>query len=115
SGHTSVVLGANLFVIGGTGPIGAVDSVEQVGFDAGGEMTAFTAAAATALAPASSGHTSAVIGNYLYVVGGLGDTGTRELLQRASINVDGSLAGFANHPLPLIHPRSGTTTAVIGR
>lgn len=114
SNHSIVVLGANLYVIGGTGPMTALDTVEQAAFDGNGTMGKFTQLASAALSSISSGHTSAVVGNYLYVVGGLGITGTNDL-QRASINADGSLPAFANIPVVVNSARAFHTANVVGR
>lgn len=112
--HTSVVLGTHLYVLGGIGAPGALGSVEQATINPDGSLGAFATVPGAALAAVSSGHTSAVIGNYLYLFGGLNSTGLNGT-ERAAINANGSLNSFATVPVNLAAARAYHTSAVIGR
>ncbi|HMG56212.1 MAG TPA: hypothetical protein VK601_22085, partial [Kofleriaceae bacterium] len=111
--HTSVVLGGQLYVVGGTGASGALPGVEQAALAADGSLGMFAAAAPAALLTASSGHSSAIAGNYLYVFGGLSSTGVNGV-QRATINGDGAVHKFAAFPVTLITARAFHSSAVSG-
>jgi hypothetical protein len=61
------------------------------------------------------GHTSAVIGHALYILGGNGRDGSLSSVERATINADGSLGAFATMPgSNLTTIRRAHTSVVIG-
>ncbi len=116
SGHTSVVVGSSLYVIGGTGSAGALDSVEQAAISPDGSIGRFAMISGTALTSARTGHTSIIAGNSLYVIGGArSDGGKLGTIERAVIQPDGSLGPFAIVPdVALVTARSDHTSEVIG-
>ena len=78
-----------------------------------GALGPFTAAG-TALASPRSGHASAVIGNALYVMGGLTGAGISRVIERAPIGANGSLGPFAPvSATALSADRSGHAIAVV--
>ena len=113
--HTSVVVGGYLYVIGGLGT-GPLKSIERASISADGSLGPFAAVPDTALATPRYGHTAAVSGNYLYVLGGTSGAGSMRDVERATISTDGSLGSFATVSSAfLTTPRTGHTTEVIGR
>ncbi|HEX4462039.1 MAG TPA: hypothetical protein VIA18_28875, partial [Polyangia bacterium] len=117
NGHTSVVVGDALYVLGGSDATGtAIDSVERATINADGSLSTFATVAGGALASARDGHSSAVIGDSLFVAGGL-DTGGNLVtaLERATINTDGSLSSFATvASVDLATPRYLQSSVVAG-
>lgn len=112
--HTAVVIGDSLYILGGYGS-NYLDSVERANINTDGSLGSFFIVDGVTLATARYGHTSAVIGNYLYVVGGISATGTLDSVERASINPDGSLQPFAPvTDVTLRNPRFNHSAAVIG-
>jgi hypothetical protein len=113
SGQTTVVVGSSLYLLGGilTGP----GSIERATIHADGSLGPFAAVTDNALAVPRTGHTSAVIGNFVYVVGGATGPGTMtNSVERAAINPDGSLGPFAVvNGVHLITARSSHTSVVI--
>ncbi|HEX4462397.1 MAG TPA: hypothetical protein VIA18_30680, partial [Polyangia bacterium] len=75
SEHSSFVLGRSLYIAGGRNGTGMLSSLETADFDATGTLGAF-AVMPSAFATARSQHTSNVIGDYVYVVGGFGNWGS---------------------------------------
>ena len=112
--HSAAVIGNQLYLVGGNGPAGTLASVERATIALDGSLGPFSAVPEAALRTARSGHTSAVIGNHLYVVGGAGATGALASVERAEIQPDGSLAAFEVVASALATPRSGHTMAVLG-
>ena len=111
--HTSAVIGNHLYVVGGFGNA-LLNSVEQAAIGADGTLGPFTLLPDVTLTTARQGHTSAVIGNYLYVFGGSGAS-TLNSIERATIRADGTLGSFAVvQGITLSTGRHGHTTAVVG-
>jgi hypothetical protein len=96
--HTTVVIGDQLYVIGGFGN-GSLGSVEHATIASDGSLGPFTIISNVTLETARQGHSSVIVGNYLYVLGGLGMSGLNSV-ERAIIHADGSLAPFATVPGP---------------
>jgi len=111
--HTAVAIGNRLYVLGGLG-IGALSSVEQATIGPDGLLGTFATVAGVTLTTARQGHTSAVIGNYLYVFGGFGGSALNSI-ERAAINTDGSLGPFMTvSGVSLAAARYGHTTTIVG-
>jgi hypothetical protein len=114
-GHTSVVIGPNLYVLGGSDGGSALSTVERATIDRDGALGPFATVSGVTLATARQGHTSIVVGNSLYVIGGLADRAL-DSVERATINADGSLEQFAPVArLQLTTARTGHSTTVVGR
>jgi len=111
SGHTTMIVGSYLYVLGGIGAT-ALASIERAPLDTSGTLGAFAVVPGLTLTTARHGHTMAVVGNYLYVLGG---TGGLTGIERSSLNASGSLGAFATLPdVTLTTARSNAMSAVIG-
>jgi N-acetylneuraminic acid mutarotase len=115
SGHASAVIGTHLYVFGGSHQGAALDSVEQATIQGDGSLGPFATVPGVALTTARRGHASAVLGNSLYVLGGLADRGSVASVERAPIAADGSLGVFAPVPgVTLPTAREDLASAVVG-
>jgi Kelch motif protein len=111
--HTSVVLGNALYVVGGSAAGGILSSVERASINADDSLGGFVPIANITQATGRSGHATVLLGNFLYSIGGLGNTGYSSGLERASINASGSLGEFAALArVTLTTPRNGMTVVV---
>jgi Kelch motif protein len=113
--HTSLVVGGFLYVLGGTGASGRLGDVERATINPDGSLGIFAGVPAVVLATPREFHTAAVVGNSLYVLGGNGDAGTLNGIERATIAPDGSLGAFA--PVPgetLATARARHSSVVLG-
>jgi len=112
-GHASVVVGTNLYALGGFGEA-PLDSVERATINADGSLGSFELVPGVKLATARYRHAALVIGNSIYVLGGLTDTPV-DSIERAVIGADGSLGPFTivagNH---LATPRHSHAVALVG-
>jgi Kelch motif protein len=115
SGHTAAVIGNVVYVLGGYSGGSYLDSVERATINADGSLGPFAPVPGVALATARSGHTTLVMGSFLYVLGGSGSNGVLNSVERATIAVDGSLGPFTNVTgVVLTSARDSATTAVVG-
>ena len=115
SSATTAVIQHWLYVVGGADGSGALNSVERAGINADGTIDSFDIVDGTTLVEARAGHTSVVIGDSLYVIGGSGAGGASSSVERARINADGSLGSFTSVPgVALATARSGHASALIG-
>ena len=115
SGHTNIVVGNSLYIIGGAGGGGATSSVERSAINADGSLGNFAAVPAAALTTARSGHTISIIGDAVYAMGGARSGGAKLAgIERATIQPDGSLGAFRGIDTNLTQPRSGHTAEVVG-
>ncbi len=114
-GHTSIVIGNSVYVIGGNAH-GAIDSIERATINADGSLSPFSTVRNLTLNTPRAFHTCEVIGDSLYVIGGIG-VGENRLatIERATIHGDGSLSAFSTIPVQLGTPRSNHTSVVFGR
>lgn len=115
SDHASAIIGNSFYVVGGNGG-GDLKSLERASIDSSGGVGAFAVDSAATMVAGRQGHTSTVIGNYLYVVGGVGDGSTYlTSIERATIHPDGSVGPFAAIPgVALNIGRFGHTSAILG-
>ena len=92
SSHTAVTYDNKLYILGGygTGPV-EYNDVQYATFNASGGVGTFTAA--TGFATGRDDHTSAVVGKYIYVIGGWNGTTNYADVQFAEINPAGGLIG----------------------
>lgn len=95
TGATAHVLGNHIYVIGGRPALtGALVTTEVASIDLNGDFGPFTGG--PPLATARAGHRSVVIGNNLYVIGGIGADGNAlTSVERATIAPDGTLGNFS--------------------
>ncbi len=107
-----VVLGNRLCAIGGAGAAGSLASVECAPVAADGALGAFADAGVT-LGTARAAAALAVIGSWLYVIGGENGSGPLRSLERAPIAADGTLGGFVAAG-NLITRRAGAVALVLG-
>ncbi len=95
-GATSAVLGGSVYVLGGASRAGGfLTSVERAPINADGTLGAFSTVVGVTLATARAGHTSAVLGNVLVVLGGENAGGNLNSIERATLGVGGALGAFA--------------------
>jgi N-acetylneuraminic acid mutarotase len=101
SSHGAIATATALYVFGGASGIdgmGAVinlASIERAFIELDGAIGPFVNVPAVSLATARREMTSAVIGNFVYVVGGCGDHGLLATVERAPIMADGSIGTFS--------------------
>jgi N-acetylneuraminic acid mutarotase len=116
-GHAAVVVGNQLYVIGGAdGSTGKyLASIEHATINGDGTLGPF-ADAGVKLSVARSDHAAVVVGNILYVIGGVG-AGAIDLdsIEQASINADGTLGAFTKLSLNKLNAaRDGISARVLG-
>lgn len=111
--HSSAIIGNYLYVFGGSSTYdsgGILNTVERARIQPDGSLGAFESAGT--LVTARQNHTSEVIGDYLYVIGGANPYG---FVERAPIHPDGSLGAFARvETSNLTVSRDGHASAIIG-
>ena len=92
SAHSAVTLDNKLYILGGYGTsFVEYADVQYATFAANGSVGAFTAS--TSFANARDGHSAAIMGKYIYVVGGWNGTTNYADVQFAEINPSGGLIG----------------------
>ncbi len=112
-GAATAVIGDRLYVIGGETAGTATSAIEVATINADGTLGPFSAYGNT-LIDQRSGATTTLIGNTLYVVGGISESGmVLQTIEAATVMPDGSLAEFTAAP-SLTTKRYGHTTQVIG-
>jgi N-acetylneuraminic acid mutarotase len=112
-GHTSHAIGDVLYVIGGLGGNGQLNTIERANIRPDGLLEPFVSLSNVSLTNARTGHSSAVIGRQLYVIGGRDGSGALASIERASINVDHTLGSFSLGP-GLVSARSSHSSAIVG-
>lgn len=112
--HALALVGGSLYVLGGTGSTGLLDDVERTSIDPDGSLGPFAPVAGVTLKTARAGHTAAVLGNALYVVGGFGGGGSLARVERAPLDTDGLLGAFATSSVTMVAPRGDHTTGLVG-
>jgi N-acetylneuraminic acid mutarotase len=115
SGHTTTALGNYLYVVGGDGVNSPLSSVERAPLAVDGSIGSFTVVPGVTLTTARHGHSIAAIGNYLYILGGIGSDSSLSSVERATLNASGAAGTFTTIGVALTSARSGFTTTVIGR
>jgi hypothetical protein len=109
--RTAAIVGNKLYVLGGTDGSVSFTSVDQATIGPSGDLTSFTASGP--LATPRWGHTSAVVGGYLYLFGGMNGSTVLNSLERAPI-ANGTVGSFAVVTPTLVTPRYWHTSAVVG-
>jgi hypothetical protein len=114
-GHTAMVVGDYLYVVGGSGSNGALKDVERANIAADGSLGTFAAVPAVAMKDARSGHTATLIGDELYVFGGVSTSGSIGSIERAQFDNKGILGSFESvASTEMTRPRRNHTTSQIG-
>ena len=109
----TALVGGYLYVIGGSDGTTAIASIERAPIAADGTLGAFEDAGS--LVTARSGHVAAVLGNSLYVFAGADAAGQElALVERAAINLDGSVGAFEMLASQLTAARARPALAVYG-
>lgn len=112
SGHTSAVVGNSLYVVGGSVNDTLLGSVERAAIQPDGSLGSFEIVAGLSLGTARTGHTSAIVGGFLYTLGGRSRAGTLASVERAPIGSDGTLGAFVNvNNVALTSARGGAAAA----
>ncbi|MBM3269719.1 MAG: hypothetical protein FJZ01_18970 [Candidatus Sericytochromatia bacterium] len=113
-GHAQAIVGNYLYITGGTSDgTNALTSVERATIGTGGDLGTFSNAG-IALQAVRRFHSTAIVGNYLYVLGG-GTPTAATSVERASIAANGDLGAFSSAGVPpLAVARTGMTAAVVG-
>jgi len=74
-GHTSALLGSSIYIIAGT-EASVLGTVESATASPDGLFGSFTVVPGVTLATPRTQHTTVVLGNFLYVIGGQNETGS---------------------------------------
>jgi len=114
--HASVVIGPSVYVIGGRTASGSTDTIEGASLDEKFDLGSFGPVEPKLLVP-REGLAVAILGNYVYAIGG--NSGGTEIadLERAPIYDDNLIGTFepVGGEAKLQFPRSGHTVAVVGK
>jgi N-acetylneuraminic acid mutarotase len=114
AGASAAVAGNWLYVIGGKSGTTYLSNVERAMINGDGTLGAFGPAAST-LMTGRAGAATAVIGGYVYVIGGTGTGGPINNVERAAIEADGTLDAFATvSGVTLTTARSDAACAIVG-
>ncbi len=114
--HVTAATAQYLYVMGGRPSGGTLTEIEYAPIHADGTIGSFSAATAV-LATGRYYPTIAVIGNYMYLIGGQDPTNSSTLatVERATINSDGTLTNFAVlSGITLQTARMQASSAVVG-
>jgi hypothetical protein len=110
---TSIVLGGYLYALGGSGTSGDLDTIERAAIGADGSLAPFEVMTGFKLGSAGFDQAFVVIGEQLYVSGGLsGAAVPSRTVAAAPVATDGALGTFANASTSLVVAR-GTHTATV--
>ncbi|MBI3070775.1 MAG: hypothetical protein HYY84_01480, partial [Deltaproteobacteria bacterium] len=112
--HSIVVVGTNIYVIGGqtTGGTDRSD-VEAATINADGTIGNFAASTA-ALTATNRSHAAVVADNYVYILGGYKAGTVSRAIERASIGGTGSLGSFTAITTTLVTGRAMHTATIVG-
>jgi hypothetical protein len=110
--HAAVVLGRWLYVFGGEGSGGALQTVERAPIAGDGVLGAFTVVPGVTLAGTHLGGAAFAADNTLYVAGG--SDGTMLSVEKSTIAVDGGLGPFSDAGITLTRRRSGAAVVRLG-
>lgn len=115
-GHSIAVVGRNLYLVAGHSASGVYENnVVRATIYPDGSLGPYSVVPNSGFVTPRTVHTSAVIGNYLYVIGGQGASGNLTSVERAAINPDGTLGTFSTVPgVALTQTRSYATSLVSG-
>ena len=99
-GHTSVIIGRTLYVIGGfnrraDGTSTPSREIQRADIAGDGTLSSFSVVAGVGLNTARAAHTTEILGSTLAVIGGIDGNGNSVADEHATINSDGTLTSFA--------------------
>ena len=112
-GHGLVTSGDHVYLLGGMTAASTYAASVARATVVEGNVGNFTNQAAVTLATARAGFATAVIGTYVYVIGGRSSTGVIGTIERAAIAPDGTLGTFAPYAGSLVTPRADHAAVVI--
>jgi hypothetical protein len=111
--HSMITIRNNVYIFGGRDST-ALLSIERATIGTDRTLSTFSTLAGVTLVTARYGHACAIVGNYLYILGGFGNTAL-DSIERAVINTDGSLGAFVSVPgISLTMARYGHKARVVG-
>lgn len=117
-GNTILVNGNYLYAVGGQykkqGSSFDTNTVERATISPDGAIGPFSTVAGVTLRTPRNYHTSAVIGNNYYVIGGASNFIARASVERAAINADGTIGNFSDTTVTLSTARWGLASVIIG-
>ena len=112
-GHSVAIIGDWVYVIGGVdAEQRTLDTVERARIRADGTLDRFAPVPGVVLTTVRRGHSNAVVGGWLYVIGG--ENGPLGSVERAEIGAGGELDPFSVAPITLSVARRAHGTAVLG-
>jgi hypothetical protein len=115
--HSSVVIGNNIYVIGGSDAGNtSMTSVESAPVKSDGSLGKFALVTTSALITPRADATALVTNGWLYIIGGASN-GAVSTIERAAINPDGSIGTFAivpNVTLASVNGRAQQSSVVLG-
>jgi hypothetical protein len=114
TGHSIALVKNTVYVIGGSNSNSVTASIERASITDDGSLGAFSPVDGVTLVTARADHTSAVIGNAIYVVGGSSNNGALASIEQAQVHDDGSLGTFVTMPSTLGTARTAPTCALLG-
>ena len=115
-GHGTLILGNDLYVVGGcdtNGPVPPDKQVERATIHGAGALGTLATATATALATPRADHATVALGSYVYAIGGTSGGTSLGSVERATVAPDGSLGPFSTVGVSLVTPRSSFATAIV--
>lgn len=113
--HSSVVVGHFLYVIGGLGLGGSLDTVERAEIAHDGTLGAFSIVPGVKLVQARDSHATVIMGDHIFVIGGRAGGTDLATIERARITGEGQLSTFETiSEIPLPEARSGLTAQMVG-
>jgi Kelch motif protein len=105
--------GKYLFIIGGDLSSQIGKDVERAVIAADGSLGRFTSVDGVSLV--GSDYSAAAVGNYVYIIGGRGDSGPSTQVRRATVGADGSLTQFTVvTDTALVAARFGHASVMVG-
>jgi hypothetical protein len=112
---TATALGMNLYIFGGSGASGQLDTIERSTIGVDGSLGAFETLTDVKLASAGLGHAFVDTKDHLYITGGIqGPPGPIKTVAASAVATDGSLGAFVSSANSLTSARASHSATVIG-